>query len=46
MMFTASQLRESPQMDGEESERAETPRPATVESQEGVQRPWWRRWFG
>src|SRR5687768_3395876 len=25
--------------------RAE-PRPATVESQEGVQRPWWRRVFG
>jgi hypothetical protein len=28
-----------------EPERAE-PRPATVESQEGVQRPWWRRVFG
>jgi predicted DNA-binding protein YlxM (UPF0122 family) len=29
----------------EEPERAE-PRPATAESQEPVQRPWWRRWFG
>jgi hypothetical protein len=22
------------------------PHSATVASQEGVQRPWWRRWFG
>jgi len=29
----------------EEPERAE-PRPTTAESQEGVQRPWWRRMFG
>jgi hypothetical protein len=29
----------------EEPERAE-PRPATGAAQEGVQRPWWRRWFG
>jgi hypothetical protein len=29
----------------EKPERAE-PRPATVESQESVQRPWWRRVFG
>jgi flagellar motility protein MotE (MotC chaperone) len=29
----------------QEPERTE-PRPVTVESQEGVQRPWWRRWFG
>jgi predicted DNA-binding protein YlxM (UPF0122 family) len=29
----------------EEPERAE-PRPATVESQEGARRPWWRRMFG
>jgi hypothetical protein len=29
----------------EEPQRAE-PRPATVESQEGAQRPWWRRMFG
>jgi excisionase family DNA binding protein len=37
--------RESPQTVEGESERAE-PRPATVESQESVQRPWWRRVFG
>jgi hypothetical protein len=37
--------RESPQTVEEEPERAE-PRPVTVESQESVQRPWWRRWFG
>ena len=29
----------------EEPERAQ-PRPTTVESQEAVQRPWWRRMFG
>jgi len=29
----------------EEPERAE-PRTTTVESQESVQRPWWRRVFG
>jgi excisionase family DNA binding protein len=29
----------------EASDRAE-PRPATAETQEGVQRPWWRRVFG
>ena len=40
-----SEVRESPQTVEEEPERAE-PRPATVESQEGVRRPWWRRWFG
>jgi hypothetical protein len=37
--------RESPETVEEEPERAE-PRPTTVESQEGIQRPWWRRWFG
>jgi hypothetical protein len=36
---------ESPEMVEEEPERAE-PRPTTVESQESVQRPWWRRVFG
>ena len=40
-----SEARESPEPVEEEPERAE-PRPATVESQEGVRRPWWRRWFG
>jgi hypothetical protein len=38
--------RESPRTFDEEPERAEEPRPATGETQEGVQRPWWRRWFG
>jgi hypothetical protein len=37
--------RESPETVEEEPERAE-PRPTTVESQESVQRPWWRRVFG
>ena len=40
-----SEARESPQPAKEEPERA-APRPATVESQESVQRPWWRRVFG
>ena len=39
------EARESPQTVEEEPERAE-PRPVTVESQESVQRPWWRRVFG
>jgi hypothetical protein len=37
--------RESPQTVEEEPKRAE-PRLATGGAQEGVQRPWWRRWFG
>ena len=37
--------RESPETAKEEPDRAE-PHSATVASQEGVQRPWWRRWFG
>jgi excisionase family DNA binding protein len=41
----APEARESPETVEEETEGAE-PRPATVESQEGVRRPWWRRWFG
>jgi excisionase family DNA binding protein len=44
-LFAPGEARESPQTVGEEPERAE-PRPATVESQESVQRPWWRRVFG
>ncbi len=40
-----SEPRESPETVKEEPERSE-PRPATVESKEGVQRPWWRRVFG
>ena len=39
-------LRESPQTVEEEPERASEPRPVTVESQESIQRPWWRRVFG
>jgi excisionase family DNA binding protein len=39
------EARESPETAKEERERAE-PRPTTVESQESVQRPWWRRVFG
>jgi excisionase family DNA binding protein len=37
--------RESPQTARQEPERT-GPRTATVESQESVQRPWWRRVFG
>jgi hypothetical protein len=40
-----SDERESPQTVEEESERAE-PRPPSSGTQEGVQRPWWRRMFG
>jgi len=44
------ETRESPQTVGEEPERRAEPHSATVESQEGVQRPqprsWWRRVFG
>ncbi len=40
-----SEARESPETVDEEPDRAE-PRPVTVESQEPVQRPWWRRVFG
>ena len=43
-LFARREPRESPETVEEEPERAE-PRPATVESQEGVQRPWWRRVF-
>jgi excisionase family DNA binding protein len=42
---TLREARESPETVEEEPERVE-PRPVTVESQESVQRPWWRRWFG
>jgi hypothetical protein len=44
-LHAVRELRESPETLGDEPERAE-PRPTTVESQENVQRPWWRRWFG
>jgi hypothetical protein len=39
------EARDSPQTVEEEPDRAE-PHSATVEAQEGTQRPWWRRIFG
>jgi excisionase family DNA binding protein len=49
-LYALREPRESPQTVEEEPERAEEPRPATVESQEGVQRSMgrslWRRIFG
>jgi hypothetical protein len=44
-LYALREARESSQTAEEEPERAE-PRPATVESQEGEQRTWWRRMFG
>src|SRR5215216_7301514 len=44
-LYARRKPRESPQTVEEEPERAE-PRPATGGAQEGVQRPWWQRWFG
>ena len=44
-LFASREPRESPQTVEEEPERA-APRPTTVESQESVQRPWWRRVLG
>jgi hypothetical protein len=41
----AAEARDSTQPVSEGEERVE-PRPATVESQEPVQKPWWRRVFG
>src|SRR5215218_7358960 len=41
-----SDERGAPETTAEEPERAEEPRAVAVESQEPVQRPWWRRWFG
>ena len=40
-----SEARESSQTVEAEPQRTE-PRPATVESREGAERPWWRRVFG
>jgi hypothetical protein len=39
------EVRESPQRVEEEPDKAES-RSATGGAQEGVQSPWWRRWFG
>jgi hypothetical protein len=44
-LFARREPREPPQTVEEEPERT-VPRPTTVESQETVQRPWWRRVFG
>jgi len=41
----AQELRESSQTVEEEPERA-GPYSAATGAQEGVGRPWWRRWFG
>jgi hypothetical protein len=38
------EARESPQTAAEEPQRAES-RPSAKGTQEGVQRPWWQRWF-
>jgi len=38
---------EAPETAAESEERVEEePRPTSGGTQEGVQRPWWRRWFG
>ena len=42
----SSERRESPEMAEEQQGRGQQPRPATGGTQEGVQRPWWRRMFG
>ena len=44
-LFPPLEMRQSPQTTGDAPERAE-PRPDASGAQEGVQRPWWRRWFG
>jgi hypothetical protein len=44
-LYALREARESHETVEEEPGRAE-PRPATVESEEPVQRPWWRRIFG
>src|SRR5919112_6324193 len=44
-LYALREARELPQTAEEAPDRAE-PQPTTVESQEGVQRPWWRRVFG
>jgi len=44
-LYALREARESHEAVEEEPGRAE-PRPATVESEEPVQRPWWRRMFG
>jgi hypothetical protein len=41
-----SEARESPETGEEQQGRGRQPQSATVESQEPIQRPWWRRVFG
>ena len=45
-LYALREARESPQSVEEGPERAREPRSVAVESQEPVQRPWWRRVFG
>ena len=44
-LYALREPRESPEPGEEQQGRDEEPHSATVESQEGVQRPWWRRMF-
>jgi hypothetical protein len=44
-LYTLREPRQSPQTAEEQQGRGE-PHPATVEAQEGVRRPWWRRIWG
>src|SRR5215208_6086250 len=44
-LYARREPRQSPQTSEEQQVRGQ-PHPATVEAQEGVRRPWWRRIFG
>jgi hypothetical protein len=44
-LYAYPEARESPET-GEEQQGRGQPQSATVESQEPIQRPWWRRVFG
>jgi predicted nucleic acid-binding Zn-ribbon protein len=44
-LYARTEPRQSPQTSEEQQVRGQ-PHPATVEAQEGVRRPWWRRIFG
>ena len=45
-LYARREARESFERGEEQHGRGEEPHPATVDSQEGVRRPWWRRVFG
>jgi excisionase family DNA binding protein len=45
-MYALREPRESPETAEEQQGRGEEARPDTTGAQEGVQRPWYRRWFG